>query len=227
MKRLTIARIAGITFLVYIVVSIVGMVLFSRATGGDGIGARLESIAQHATEIRVVVLLALVGCVSALILAVTLYSLTRDQDADIAMLALTSRVAEGIISATTLTGTTGLLWLAEFGGANIPDAGTVRVLGAHILRDDMSLSGSFFAVGSLLFCYLFLRGRMIPGLLAWLGVIASLLLVVVLPLQLAGFLVGAVTSLVWMPMILFEVVFALWLIIKGTAPPARMQPSSR
>ena len=224
MKRLTIARIAGVTFLVYIAVSIAGMVLFSRATVGDGIAARLESIAQHATEIRVVVLLALVGCVAALVLAVTLYSLTRDQDADIAILALTSRVAEGVISATTLTGITGLLWLAEFGGTHAPDAGTVQMISTHILRDDMSLSGSFFAVGSLLFCYLFLRGRMIPGILAWLGVIASLLLLVVLPLQFAGFLTGAVTSLVWLPMILFEVVFALWLIIKGAAPPARTQP---
>ena len=227
MKRLTIARIAGITFLVYIAVSIAGMVLFSRATSGDGIAARLESIAQHTTEIRVVVLLALVGCVAALILAVTLYSLTREEDPEIAMLALTSRVAEGIISATTLTGTTGLLWLATVGGATAPDAGAVQVLGAQILRDDMSLSGSFFAIGSLLFCYLFLRGRMIPGLLAWLGIVASLLLVAVLPLQLAGFLTGAITSLVWIPMILFEVVFALWLIIKGAAPPARMQPLSR
>ena len=105
--------------------------------------------------------------------------------------------------------------------ANAPDATAVDLLGAHLLRGDMALSGSFFAVGSLLFCYLFLRGRMIPGVLAWLGVIASLLLVVVLPLQLGGFLTGPVTSMIWMPMIVFEVVFALWLIIKGAARPSR------
>jgi hypothetical protein len=48
----------------------------------------------------------------------------------------------------------------------------------------------FFAVGSLLFSWLLLRGRMIPVPLAWLGVLASVLLVVILPLQLAGLFDG-------------------------------------
>jgi hypothetical protein len=65
-----------------------------------------------------------------------------------------------------------------------------------------------------------LRGRMIPIPLAWLGVVASVLLVVGLPLQLAGFLGGPVTSLLWLPMAVFEVPLALWLLIKGVATPS-------
>ena len=53
--------------------------------------------------------------------------------------------------------------------------------------------------------------------------IAGLLLVAALPVQLAGFLGDPITSLIWLPMIVFEVVFALWLLIKGVAPPARTQ----
>jgi len=223
MTRTTTARTAGVTFLVYIAVSIAGMVLFGRATGGDGIAEKLASVAQHVTDMGVVVALAFLGCVAALVLAVTLYSLTRAQDPDIAMLALTFRVAEGVISAISITGTLGLLWLATATKANAPDAAAVHVLGAHLLRADMALSGSFFAVGSMLFCYLLLRGRMIPTVLAWLGVIASLLLVVALPLQLAGFLSGPITSLIWLPMIVFEVAFALWLLARGVGPPARTQ----
>jgi hypothetical protein len=56
--------------------------------------------------------------------------------------------------------------------------------------------------------------------LAWLGVIASVLLVVGLPLQLAGFLNGPSTSLMWIPMALFEVPLTLWLLIRGVATPA-------
>jgi hypothetical protein len=224
MTRTTTARTAGVTFLVYIAVSIVGMVLFGRATAGDGIAAKLTSIAQHATDMGGVVVLALLGCVAALVLAVTLYSLTRAQDPDIAMLALTCRVAEGVISAISIPGTLGLLWLATATTANAPDAAAVHVLGAYLLRADMALSGSFFAIGSTLFCYLLLRGRMIPTVLAWLGVISSLLLVVALPLQLAGFLGGPITSLIWLPMIVFEVAFALWLLVRGVAPPTRTQP---
>ena len=62
---------------------------------------------------------------------------------------------------------------------------------------------------------------MIPLPLAWLGVVASLLLVAVLPLQLAGFLRGPVTAFVWLPMLAFEVPLALWLMFKGVAAPAR------
>jgi hypothetical protein len=80
-------------------------------------------------------------------------------------------------------------------------------------------------VGSLIFCWLFLRGRMIPVALAWLGVLASALLVVMLPLQSAGLFGGALswsattTMLLWLPMLVFEVTVALWLIIKGVALP--------
>lgn len=86
-------------------------------------------------------------------------------------------------------------------------------------------SAIFFSVGSLLFSWLLLRGRMIPIALAWLGVIASALLVVILPLQLAGLFGGmmswsvSLTWLIWLPMLVFEVVLALWLLIKGVAVP--------
>ncbi|MBI3402222.1 MAG: DUF4386 family protein [Acidobacteria bacterium] len=85
----------------------------------------------------------------------------------------------------------------------------------------------FFAVGSTLFCWLFLRGRMIPVALAGLGVLASVLLVVILPLQRAELFGGAVnwfssvTWLLWLPMLVFEVTLAIWLIVKGVALPAR------
>jgi hypothetical protein len=64
---------------------------------------------------------------------------------------------------------------------------------------------------------------MVPVPLAWLGVIASILLVVILPLQLAGILRGPITEAVWLPMLAFEVPLGLWLIVKGVAMPPRRQ----
>ena len=77
-----------------------------------------------------------------------------------------------------------------------------------------------FAVGSTLFCCLFLRARTIPAGLAWLGVVASVVLVVTLPAQLGGVLEGPAAAYAWMPMLLFEVAFAFWLMIRGVAEPA-------
>jgi len=168
------ARIAGFTFLFYIVAGISSMALSGR---------------HHATD-----LLSLLTSLCALTLGVTLYALTREVDADLALLALTCRVVEAI------PGHEGAI---------------------------------FFAVGSTLFSWLFLRGRLIPAALAWLGVFASVLLVVVLPLQKVGLFGGptnwasAMAWLIWLPALVFEVTLALWLLIKGVAAPAASSAASR
>jgi hypothetical protein len=228
MTRTTNARIAGFTFLFYIAAGIFSMVLSNRATSGEGIAAKLSSIAQHATDMRVIVVLSLLTSFSAVVLGVTLYAITREQDPDVAMLALICRVIEGVTNVIGIPRTLALLGLATATGANAPDTEAARALGAFLLRGNPGTGATFFAVGSTLFSWLLLRGRMIPIPLAWLGVAASLLLVVALPLQLAGFVevgffAGPVGWLMWLPMLVFEVVLALRLLIKGVAMPARMR----
>jgi len=98
-------------------------------------------------------------------------------------------------------------------------------LTCRVLEAVSTEAAIFFAVGSMLFSWLLLRGRLIPVALAWLGVLASVLLVVILPLQLAGLFGGSmswsasITWIVWLPMLVFEVTLALWLLIKGVAMP--------
>jgi hypothetical protein len=169
---------------------------------------------------RVTILLTLVMNLSAIVLGVTLYALTRDQDRDLALLGMTCRVAEGI-AGMDVSGTLGLLWLATTNGAPALDGGGLA-LGAFFLKmgQTMGASATFFALGSTVFSWLLLRGRMIPVPLAWLGVMASVLLVVGCPLVLAGLLRGSMTTYMWLPMLLFEVVLALWLIIKGVDLPS-------
>ena len=227
MTRRTNASIAGFTFLVYIAVTMASIVLFTRATGGEGVAAQLAGIARHATDVRLTIVLGLLGNFCALVLAVTLYAITREQDPDLAMLALTCRVAEGI-AGMDVSKTLGLLWLATATDATALDAGAASALGAFFLKMEASFTASaaFFALGSTLFSWLLLRGRMIPVPLAWLGVLASILPLVCFPLQLAGLLGGPVTSFMWYPVIVFEVALALWLIIRGVAaPPSRSSAS--
>ena len=161
-SSLVVSRVAGITFLFYIISGITSMALGSQAQAAD--------------------LLLLLQSFSALVLGVTLYALTRGQGPVLALFALTCRVAEAI----------------QYGESAI-----------------------YFSVGSLFFSWLLLRGRLIPVMLAWLGVIASALLIVILPLQLVGLFGGStswassITWLIWLPMLIYEVALALWLIVKG------------
>ena len=219
MTRSANARIAGFTFLAYIAAGLTSLVLFRRAASGDGVAAKLAGIAAHASDIGVLVVLGLIQCFSAVVLAVTLYAITRDQDSDLAMLGLICRVGEGFMGALSIPVTLTLFWLATASGADAPDTAAAHALAAYLLRDDVALTATFFAVGSLAFAFLLLRGRMVPVPLAWLGVVASVLLVVGLPLRLAGWLDGPITSLIWLPMLAFEVPLGLWLLIKGVAAP--------
>jgi hypothetical protein len=231
MTRTTNARIAGVTFLLYIAVGISQMVFFGEATAGEGIAARLAAMAQHATQVRINVVLGLLTCVIALTLGSALYAITREQDPDLAMLALVCRIAEGVLGALFIPFTLGLLSVATATGASAPDAAAAQAVGSFVLAArpwNPAVCATFFAVGSTIFSWLLLRGRMIPVALAWLGVLASALLVVLLPLQLAG-LLGGLAGLfgrqvfwaMWLPMLVFEVALALWLIVKGVAAPAR------
>jgi hypothetical protein len=178
MTRTTAARVAGFTFLFYIVVGISSM-----AGAFRGPAAELATYAQNA---------------SAVILALTLFVVTRVEQLAVAALGMIFRVAEGALGAALdWTGIT--------------------------LSQPTVVDATLFAIGSTCFCWLLWRGRMLPTILAWAGVVASVILVVGLPLQLSGLLGAPLTMLMWMPMLAFEVPGGLWLLVKGV-PPSRSEP---
>lgn len=166
MTLATNARIVGCTLIVYFAAGMATMALASY----PGLTAVLN----------------VVGSFSALVLGVTFYAITREQDPDLAMMALACRVIEAV-----------------------PGHGEI-----------------YFAVGNTIFSWLLLRGRLIPVGLAWLGVIASTLLVILLPVQIAGYLGGPrawaspVTWAVWLPVLVFELTLAAWFLTKGIATPS-------
>ena len=222
MTRTSNARLAGFTFLAYIATGILDMVFFRSAAAGTGASAQLASIAQHPTLVRLSGLLTLLTFFEALILGVTLYALTRDEDRDLAVLALSCRAAEGILGAASAVRTMQILSVAT--AIPTTESSASIALGTSLLAtggSSMVIGATCFAVGSTLFSYLFLRARSIPVWLAWLGVLASLLLVIALAVRLLGFLPASLAWPIWMPMLAFEVTLAIWLIVKGVAVPER------
>jgi len=159
MTLTTNARLAGIAYLAYLGFGIGGMAIGSAAA--SAVSGVLTSFC-------------------ALLLGVTLYAITREQDRDLAMLAMLCRVLE-----------------AAPGGNEI-----------------------YFAVGNTIFCWLLLKGRMIPAALAMLGLVASAALSILVLLQTGGLFGGRmswsspVTWLVWLPMLIFELAFAYWLLTR-------------
>ena len=174
------ARVAGFTFLFYIAVGISSMAGVFR-----GPMAELAGYAQNA---------------SAVILALTLFVVTRVEQPVVAGLGMIFRLAEG-----------GL--------------GTALYLTGITMSRPTLVAATLFAIGSTFFCWLLLRGRMLPRGLAWTGLLASIVLVVGLPLQLGGLLGPPFTMLIWMPMLAFEVPGGLWLLVRGVPPSHPARPS--
>ncbi len=219
MTRRMNATIPGIAYLLDIAVAFPTMVLFDRATKGVGMAAKLATMAQHAGDVHVAAMLGLLGCFCALVLAVTLYAITREEDPDVAMLGLTCRVAEGVSGAVSIPATLALVALVAANGASAADSAASQALGTLVLERVPLIGAIFFAVGSTLFSWLLLRGRMIPRWLAWLGVFGSALVAVDLFLEVGGVLSSTVTQLAWIPVAVFELTLAGWFIVKGVAVP--------
>ena len=218
MTQRTNARVAGFAFLFYIAVGITQMVL-SSPTQADDTAARLALVARHAWRMRLNIVLTLVLCATAVVLAAALYAITRDEDRNVAVLGLSFRVGEGVLAALGALTSLGVLWLAT-DVAQVPATATLAELLLQLQGWNVTIIATFFALGSTAFSWLLLRGRLIPVPLAWLGVVASLILVVGLPLRLVDAIGGTITQLMWLPMAAFEIPLGFWLLIRGVRPGA-------
>ena len=166
MTLTTNARLAGAAYLAYLVFGIGGMAI--GTAGASAVSGVMTSFC-------------------ALVLGVTLYAITREQDRDLAMIAMLCRVLEAV-----------------------PGQGEI-----------------YFAVGNTIFCWLLLKGRMIPAALALLGVVASAALSLLVLAQTGGLFGGRmlwsspVTWFVWLPVLVFELSFAFYLLTKPASLASR------
>ena len=224
MSVTTNSRVAGVAFLLYIVVGLSSIYVDTQITrDAVEIGRRLANIAQSTSLMKLQIVLTLLSALCAITIAVTVYGLTRHIDRELALFACVFRVAEGIVIIMATLIVVALIVVAANGTSAAGDNSSYLAMGTVLVGIErvigMNIAAFCFAAGSAFYSYLFLKGRSIPVALSWLGVISSLILVIALPLHLVGILQdGLVTNLMWMPMLLFELALAFWLIIKGTYP---------
>ena len=207
------ARLAGVLYLSYFVFTMASVIIYGNAVTGADILQRLTSMSRTLTEVRVTVLFDLLQVICALGLAVTLYRLTNGVDKTLAMIAMLFRVGEGLLGTTSIAGKLQLMRLA----AQVQDhAADATLLGNYVsIRPDAEFSEFCFVIGGFLFAYLFLRGRLIPSLLAWIGVITIGLQVICLSLQIAGFVDESIVDKIWFLILCYEIPLGIWLIVKG------------
>ena len=209
-------KLAGYAYLAYIVCAMSAAILARKATAGEDTSQMLSALRSTIALAQVTVLLDLLQIVCAVVLAVTLYRLSRKVDATLALLAMAFRFGEGMAGFVPLLSKLELMKLATTSNPMCASsAGCLAVAGEIFHRPDDLFGQLCFVVGGFLFAYLLLVGRLIPPWMAWTGVITIGLQLVCVPLYVATLLPGRVVNWVWFPILLYEIPLGMWLIRRG------------
>jgi len=212
-------RLLGVTFLIVAVATILSDFVLKSLLGPVSISDSMINIDNNTVMMRIGILLDLITSVGIVVLAALLFVILKKQSKTIALVALGWWLGEAAVLAVSKISTFSLLSLSqEFVKAGAPDPSHFQSLG--ILFRDATTWGYttvllFFALGGILFYYLFYKSRAIPrGLSLW-GLIAACLVLIGGLFRVFDFDLGII---VFLPTMLFELTIGVWLIVKGTRP---------
>lgn len=146
------AKLAGYAYLVYVVFAMSAAVLSGKTTAGADTSHMLATLRSTIATAQVTVLLDLLQIVCAVVLAVTLYRLSRTVDATLALLAMAFRFGEGLAGFVPLLGKLELMKLATASNPSCASNAVCLVIASEVYNRPDDLFGQFcFVVGGFLF----------------------------------------------------------------------------
>jgi len=226
------ARVAGILYLFTILTANLTEFYVRRQVmvPGDAVKTAMN-IAAHEQLFRIAIAGDLLMFAGNVALVVALYVVLKPSNRHLVLLAVFWWLVECSVAAATL----GIDFAAclTLGGANQSSSGDqLQALARLLISLDAGgnrVAALFFGLGSTLFCYLWFKSRYIPRLLAAWGILASLVPTFI-PLSTIVFASLADAPLrrarTGIPIVIFEVIVGLWLLIKGINAPAQTKPST-
>jgi hypothetical protein len=171
----------------------------------------------------------LIGGACNAILAVAFYTMLKQVSSSLALLAAFWRIGEAVILGhMTLNGMTVLNILSPSALSGVFSPGQLQALASLYIGsqgDEFSIGLVYYSLGSTLFCYLLLKSRYVPRILAWWGLVSSFvalistLAIIVFP-GADGIAPGC-----YAPVGIFEIVTGFWLLVAGIRIP-RITPAS-
>ncbi len=218
------ATIVGVFYILAAVTAIFGLLLYNPLLGGPDY---LLQGAEHKNQIILGALLELLLVGSAIGTAVGLFPFLRKFNEHIALGYLCFRFLEAILITVGIVSILSLLTLSQtFVAAANPDASAYHAAGTLLIAIHAwtFLLGPSFMLGvnTTLYSSLFYTSRLVPRWLAILGLTGAILVL----LQALLVMFGLVSQLsVWgallaVPVAVYEMTLAVWLIVKGFNPSA-------
>jgi len=170
--------------------------------------------------IRITAAFELIMYAGVVILSLALYVVLKTVNKNLALLALLWRLAEVIMGCLSVLSS--LVVSQLLNGENYSAVFETEQLQAlvglflDVQSTAISLLIVFISLGTFVFCYLFLKSKYIPRILAVFGIFSFLLVLIKAFLVILFPNIPAMIQLVvHLPGLLFEVIIGLWLLIKG------------
>ena len=216
-SRMAYSRLIGALFLSAILFYGGGLALVTSVIGASDF---LSTISAHKTTLDLGAFLMLLNSVVVVSVAVLLFPILAKYSPRTAVAYLASRSIEAILLAV---GVLCLLMIPAL-GQHAADA-WAKGLGSFLVQTNTmsyQIGVTSLALGSVFFCLLLFRTRLIPQLMAALGVIGYVIFLAGAIAEIFGTHIGVALSI---PGGLFEVGLGMWLLIRGFRPEAYGQDS--
>jgi len=212
------ARVAGFLYLFIMITGILSLIFIDSKlfVPGDA-AATVNNIMANELLFRINTAYNLIMYASVVLLSVALYVILKQVNKNLALLALSWRLAEAILGCLiVLSGLIVLLLLnGEIYSAVFETEQLQALVGLFldVSSAALSLVFLFLSLGSIVFFYLFFKSKYIPRILSAFGIFSFLLALIG---SLVSILLPSNALMVFgAPAALFEIVIGLWLLIKG------------
>ena len=213
------ARVAGLAYVITIMLGIfgVGLVESDLIVPGDN-AATVNNIMANELLFRIGVASEILLYALVVLLSWALYVILKTVDKNLALLALLWRLGEAIIGggATVISGLIPLLLLKGEALFETEQLQALVGLFLDVRSAGLDVVLIFIGMGGTLFCYLFFKSKYVPRTLAAWGMLTYLsMLILSFVSILSPNLPQAIKMAFYAPGGLFELIFGLWLLIKG------------
>jgi hypothetical protein len=214
------ARIVGVLFIIASaapISTIFFLGFLGGAVSGEPIPDFLVTVSANEMQVIIGMLIELIWALSVIGIPVVLFPILKKDDEALALGFFSLRFIEGICTVIHSILLLSLLTLSqEFVKAGVPGASYYLTVGSLLLaaRDWAFLIGSgvVWSLSALFLNYVLYRSKLVPRWLSGWGLVGALLSLAVYLLQLFSI---QTSDFLFAPIAIQEMVFAVWLIVKG------------
>lgn len=218
-----IAIIVGILFLIADVAGVLSLALIGPLQGTPDHPDYLTKFAASPNLVLVAALLIFIMGAACTIIAFCLYPILRRYNEALAIGAVGFRLVEGLLDIVVVIGLILLLALSqEYVKAGAPASSYFQTLGVLIMTGINWVNNvgvlMTWCLAAAMYYYIFYQMKLVPRWLSAWGLVGVPILIAGCLLLMFNFIDTSSHTLFALPLALQELVFALWLIVKGFNP---------